>query len=70
MSLAQLLAPPDRSVILVVGPPGAGKSAFCHRVVLNALTLDEISCRAIHTRALARSKTRKRFGSHSSRMGS
>jgi predicted hydrocarbon binding protein/KaiC/GvpD/RAD55 family RecA-like ATPase len=40
MSLARLQEPPDRGVILLVGPPGAGKSAFCHRVVLNGLAAD------------------------------
>jgi predicted hydrocarbon binding protein/KaiC/GvpD/RAD55 family RecA-like ATPase len=40
MSLAQIQEAPDRSVILLVGPPGAGKSAFCQQMVLNALALD------------------------------
>jgi predicted hydrocarbon binding protein/KaiC/GvpD/RAD55 family RecA-like ATPase len=40
MSLAQIQEAPDRSVILLVGPPGAGKSAFCRQMVLNALALD------------------------------
>jgi GTPase SAR1 family protein len=40
MSLAQIQAAPDRSVILLVGPPGAGKSAFCQQMVLNGLALD------------------------------
>jgi predicted hydrocarbon binding protein/KaiC/GvpD/RAD55 family RecA-like ATPase len=40
MSLAQIQEAPDRSVILLVGPPGANKSAFCQQMVLNALALD------------------------------
>ena len=41
MSLAQLQEPPDRGVILLVGPPGAGKSTFCHQLVLNSLAMDK-----------------------------
>jgi predicted hydrocarbon binding protein/KaiC/GvpD/RAD55 family RecA-like ATPase len=40
MSLAQIQETPNRSVILLVGPPGAGKSAFCQQMVLNGLILD------------------------------
>jgi KaiC/GvpD/RAD55 family RecA-like ATPase len=40
MSLAQIQEAPDRSVILLSGPPGAGKSTFCHQVVLNSLAID------------------------------
>jgi predicted hydrocarbon binding protein/KaiC/GvpD/RAD55 family RecA-like ATPase len=40
MSLAQIQEAPDKGVILLVGPPGAGKSAFCQQMMLNALALD------------------------------
>jgi predicted hydrocarbon binding protein/KaiC/GvpD/RAD55 family RecA-like ATPase len=40
MSLAKIRQAPDKGVILLVGSPGAGKSAFCHQVVLNALALE------------------------------
>jgi CRP-like cAMP-binding protein/KaiC/GvpD/RAD55 family RecA-like ATPase len=40
MPLANLHEVPKNSLILLVGPPGAGKSIFCHRVVLNALAID------------------------------
>jgi predicted hydrocarbon binding protein/KaiC/GvpD/RAD55 family RecA-like ATPase len=40
MSLAQIQEVPGRSVILLVGPPAAGKSAFCQQTVLNGLALD------------------------------
>lgn len=40
MSIAQLHEIPKNSLILVAGPPGAGKSTFCHQMVLNALALD------------------------------
>jgi predicted hydrocarbon binding protein/KaiC/GvpD/RAD55 family RecA-like ATPase len=40
MSLAQIWEAPEKGVILLVGPPGAGKSAFCHQVVLNGLAID------------------------------
>jgi predicted hydrocarbon binding protein/KaiC/GvpD/RAD55 family RecA-like ATPase len=36
-ALAQIKEAPDRGLILLVGPPGAGKSAFCHQVVLNSV---------------------------------
>jgi predicted hydrocarbon binding protein/KaiC/GvpD/RAD55 family RecA-like ATPase len=39
-SLAQILEVPIRSLILVTGPPGGGKSDFCHQVVLNSLAVD------------------------------
>jgi CRP-like cAMP-binding protein/KaiC/GvpD/RAD55 family RecA-like ATPase len=40
MSLAQLQEIPKNSLILLAGPPGAGKSTFCHQAVLNALATD------------------------------
>jgi predicted hydrocarbon binding protein/KaiC/GvpD/RAD55 family RecA-like ATPase len=39
-SLAQIQEAPQKSVTLLVGPPGAGKSTFCHRVVLNSIAAD------------------------------
>jgi predicted hydrocarbon binding protein/KaiC/GvpD/RAD55 family RecA-like ATPase len=32
---------PKESLILLSGPPGAGKSTFCHQVVLNGLAIDK-----------------------------
>jgi predicted hydrocarbon binding protein/KaiC/GvpD/RAD55 family RecA-like ATPase len=40
MSLAHILEAPDGGVLLLVGPPGAGKSDFCQQMVLNGLALD------------------------------
>ena len=40
MSLAQLQVIPKNSLILLAGPPGAGKSTFCHQAVFNALATD------------------------------
>jgi len=40
MSLAKIQEPPERGLILLVGPPGAGKSTFCHQVVLNSIAAD------------------------------
>jgi predicted hydrocarbon binding protein/KaiC/GvpD/RAD55 family RecA-like ATPase len=40
MSLAQIQEAPDKGLILLAGPPGAGKSAFCHQVVLNSVATD------------------------------
>ena len=36
MSLAQIQEAPGKGVILMVGPPGAGKSAFCRQMALNS----------------------------------
>jgi len=41
MSLAGIQEIPQKSVILLSGPPGAGKSDFCHQVVLNSLAVDQ-----------------------------
>ena len=38
--LAQITDLPAGSLILVAGPPGAGKSTFCHQAVLNAIAVD------------------------------
>lgn len=40
MSLAQLQDIPKNSLILLAGPPGVGKSTFCHQSVLKALSID------------------------------
>jgi predicted hydrocarbon binding protein/KaiC/GvpD/RAD55 family RecA-like ATPase len=39
-SLADIQEVPRHSLILLAGPPGAGKSDFCHQVVLNRLATD------------------------------
>jgi predicted hydrocarbon binding protein/KaiC/GvpD/RAD55 family RecA-like ATPase len=39
-SLAEIQEVPQGSLILLAGPPGAGKSTFCHQVVLNGLAMD------------------------------
>ena len=35
--LAEIQEMPGETLTLVVGPPGAGKSTFCHQVVLNSI---------------------------------
>ncbi len=40
MSLAQLQEVPFKNMILLVGPPGAGKSTFCQQVALQSLAMD------------------------------
>jgi predicted hydrocarbon binding protein/KaiC/GvpD/RAD55 family RecA-like ATPase len=40
MSRAQIQEAPDRGVILLAGPPGAGKLLFVQQMVLNGLALD------------------------------
>jgi predicted hydrocarbon binding protein/KaiC/GvpD/RAD55 family RecA-like ATPase len=40
MSLAEIQEVPKESLILLSGSPGAGKSTFCHQVVLNNLAVD------------------------------
>jgi len=37
LSLAEIQEVPRNSLILLAGPPGAGKSTFCHQVVLNSV---------------------------------
>jgi predicted hydrocarbon binding protein/KaiC/GvpD/RAD55 family RecA-like ATPase len=41
MSLAKIQEPPDRGLILLSGAPGAGKSTFCHQVVLKSIAADK-----------------------------
>jgi KaiC/GvpD/RAD55 family RecA-like ATPase len=41
LSLAELQEVPKKSLLLLAGPPGAGKSTFCHQVVLNGLAMDK-----------------------------
>jgi predicted hydrocarbon binding protein/KaiC/GvpD/RAD55 family RecA-like ATPase len=38
--LAEIQEIPKNSLILLAGPPGAGKSTFCHQAVLNGLAMD------------------------------
>jgi predicted hydrocarbon binding protein/KaiC/GvpD/RAD55 family RecA-like ATPase len=40
MSLTELQEVPQGSLILLTGPPGAGKSTFCHRAVLDSLAVE------------------------------
>jgi len=40
ISLTQLQEIPPKSLILLVGPPGSGKSTFCQQAILQALTID------------------------------
>jgi predicted hydrocarbon binding protein/KaiC/GvpD/RAD55 family RecA-like ATPase len=40
-SLAEIQEIPKESLILLSGPPGAGKSTFCHQVVLNGLAMEK-----------------------------
>jgi KaiC/GvpD/RAD55 family RecA-like ATPase/predicted hydrocarbon binding protein len=41
LSLADIQELPKGNLILLTGPPGAGKSTFCHQVVLNSLAMDK-----------------------------
>ena len=40
LPLAEIQEVPKESLILLAGPPGAGKSTFCHQVVLNSMAMD------------------------------
>jgi len=40
MSLARIQDSLDKGVILLVGPPGAGKSTFCHQSILRSIAID------------------------------
>ena len=41
LSLAEIRAVPRESLVLLAGPPGAGKSGFCDQVVLNSIATDK-----------------------------
>jgi len=40
LSLAEVQEVPKESLILLAGPPGAGKSTFCHQTVLNSVAAE------------------------------
>lgn len=40
LSLAEIQEVPRGNLIFIAGPDGAGKSTFCHPVVLNGLIMD------------------------------
>ena len=40
LSLAEIEEAPRKSLTLVVGPPGAGKSTFCYQMVLNGIAAE------------------------------
>mgnify|MGYP001111877487 CR=1 FL=1 len=40
LSLAKIQEIPKNNLFLLAGPPGAGKSTFCHQAVLNGLAMD------------------------------
>jgi predicted hydrocarbon binding protein/KaiC/GvpD/RAD55 family RecA-like ATPase len=41
LSLAEIREVPRESLVLLAGPPGAGKSGFCDQVVLNSVATDQ-----------------------------
>jgi predicted hydrocarbon binding protein/KaiC/GvpD/RAD55 family RecA-like ATPase len=40
MSLAEIQQAQDRGITLLVGAPGAGKSTFCHQMVMRSMAID------------------------------
>jgi len=42
LSLAQLQEVPSENMILLVGPPGSGKSTFCQQTVINNISMKPI----------------------------
>jgi len=40
LSLAEIQEVPQKSLFLITGPPGGGKSAFCQRMVLDSIAAD------------------------------
>jgi len=40
LSLSRIQEPPDKGLVLLTGAPGAGKSTFCHQMVLNSIAQD------------------------------
>ena len=40
LSLAEIQEVPKESLTLLVGPPGAGKSTFCHQTVLDSIAAE------------------------------
>jgi KaiC/GvpD/RAD55 family RecA-like ATPase len=42
VSLTQIQEVPPKNLILLVGPPGAGKSTFCHQVVLSNIEMKPV----------------------------
>jgi predicted hydrocarbon binding protein/KaiC/GvpD/RAD55 family RecA-like ATPase len=41
VSLAQIQEVPPKNMILLVGPPGSGKSTFCQQAILQSLAMDK-----------------------------
>ena len=41
LSLAEIQELPRESLTLLVGPPGTGKSTFCHQIVLNGIAAEK-----------------------------